>query len=506
MERIKVAFIGAGSAVWSSGVIVDLLIKDSLRNLDIWLMDIDEDRLATIYGFARRYVEELGRSDVRVYRTQNREEAVKDADFVINSAMAGGHWYYERMREVSERHGYYRGINSVEWNMVSDYHTIWGYYQFKLVLNLARDVEELADNSWLINVANPIFELSTLVTRKTKVKYIGLCHGHLGFLKAVKVLGIMLARERLGKDINEACAADAYECYLAVLNSINLGELEVEMSGFNHVIWLTKFKYSGEDAYGYFDEWTRTLSEEYIDTWRAYTYNPFDVDLSPAAIDMYREFGVLPVGDTVRGGTWKYHWDLKTKQYWYGPYGGPDSEIGWAMYLAHLTMKLRELREAVLDVTTPLTSKYAPRPSGESIAEIIDAIVNDKPKECYLLQLQIAGKVVRVPVPLQVNIPNLDAVPGVPGNVVVEIPVRIDGKGVHRKPLTPLPGKVMKRVILPRMMRMEWALSSFLEGGRDHLENWLLYDARTKNAKQVEDVIDAILNMPGNEEMKKHFS
>ncbi|MEM4615285.1 MAG: alpha-glucosidase/alpha-galactosidase, partial [Desulfurococcaceae archaeon] len=229
-------------------------------------------------------------------------------------------------------------------------------------------------------------------------------------------------------------------------------------------------------------------------------------DLSPAAIDMYREFGVLPVGDTVRGGTWKYHWDLKTKQYWYGPYGGPDSEIGWAMYLAHLTMKLRELREAVLDVTTPLTSKYAPRPSGESIAEIIDAIVNDKPKECYLLQLQIAGKVVRVPVPLQVNIPNLDAVPGVPGNVVVEIPVRIDGKGVHRKPLTPLPGKVMKRVILPRMMRMEWALSSFLEGGRDHLENWLLYDARTKNAKQVEDVIDAILNMPGNEEMKKHFS
>jgi alpha-galactosidase len=29
------------------------------------------------------------------------------------------------MREIPERHGYYRGINSVEWNMVSDYHTTW---------------------------------------------------------------------------------------------------------------------------------------------------------------------------------------------------------------------------------------------------------------------------------------------------------------------------------------------------------------------------------------------
>ena len=70
--------------------------------------------------------------EMTVLKTKNRKEAIKDSDFVINTAMAGGHQYYEKMRAISEKNGYFRGINSVEWNMVSDYHTIWGYYQLYL--------------------------------------------------------------------------------------------------------------------------------------------------------------------------------------------------------------------------------------------------------------------------------------------------------------------------------------------------------------------------------------
>lgn len=504
MDRVKIAFIGAGSAIWSSTIVIDLLINEDLKNLDIWLMDVSDERLNLIYGFAKRYSEEL-KSDARIFRTKDRGEAIKDSDFVINSAMPGGHWYYERMREVSEKHGYYRGINSVEWNMVSDYHTIWGYYQFKLALNIARDMEELASEAWFIDVANPVFELSTLITRETKVKYIGLCHGHLGFLKAVEVLGIRLAEEKLGERINKLCAARDPRCYATIGKLVDLAELEVEMSGFNHVIWLTKFRYGGEDAYRYVDEWVERDAEEYWGVWRERVVSPFDVDLSPAAVEMYKTYGLLPIGDTVRGGTWKYHWDLKTKQKWYGPYGGPDSEIGWAMYLAHLRMNLDRLGYAVADTSKPLTQQYPPRPSGESLVEIIESIVNDNPKEYYGLHLPFEG-LPAIPVPIQVNVPNQGALPGVPDNVAVEMPVRIDGKGVHRKPLTPLPRKVMNYVILPRMTRMEWALEAFLEGGRDHLFNWLIVDPRTASTEQVEETIDAILKLPGNEEMAKHYS
>ena len=58
------------------------------------------------------------------------------------------------------------------------------------------------------------------------------------------------------------------------------------------------------------------LLETRKSTWEEYRpINEFDIDLSRAAIDMYRLYGLLPVGDTVRGGSWKYHYDLKTKQY-----------------------------------------------------------------------------------------------------------------------------------------------------------------------------------------------
>ncbi len=505
MERLKVAFIGAGSAIWSSTIVIDLLINEGLRErgLDIWLMDISDSRLDIIYGFAKRYVEEM-KANARVYRTKDRREAIKDADFVINSAMAGGHGYYERMREVSEQYGYYRGINSVEWNMVSDYHTIWGYYQLKLVLDVSRDIEELAPDAWFINVANPVFELSTLIPRKTKVKYIGLCHGHLGFLKAVEVLGIRLAEEKLDEKVNALCAAKDPRGYAAVAKVVDPRELKVEMTGFNHVIWLSKFRYMGEDAYRYFDEWVEKNAEEYWRIWSEHVTSPFDIDLSPAAVNMYKVYGLYPVGDTVRGGTWKYHWDLKTKQRWYGPLGGPDSEIGWAMYLAHLRIRLEELSRAVMDQSTPLVKRYPPRPSGESLVEIVEAIANDNPKESYTLRPPAEGAP-PIPVPIQVNVPNKGALPGVPDDVAVEMPVRVDGKGVHRKVLTPLPRKVMSCVILPRMMRMEWALTAFLEGGRDLLVEWLMIDPRTKSTSQAEEAVDAILKLPENDEMAKHF-
>ena len=125
--------------------------------------------------------------------------------------------------------------------------------------------------------------------------------------------------------------------------------------------------------------------------------------------------------------------------------------------------------------------------SAESVVPIIDSITNDK-KNTY-----------------QVNVLNKGTINGIPDDVAVEIPAEIDGKRIHRIPVSGLPRRVMKYVIYPRMMRMEWALEAFLEGGRDLLFDWLIVDARTKSTKQVEKTIDDLLSIPENEEMAKHF-
>ncbi|MEM3945492.1 MAG: alpha-glucosidase/alpha-galactosidase, partial [Candidatus Micrarchaeia archaeon] len=172
----KIAVIGAGSLAWSTTLVRDLCLTPSLKNSTISFVDINEERLNLIYTFAKRYASEV-KAELNFEKTTNRREAIEGADFVINTAMAGGHSYYETMREVSEKYGYYRGINSVEWNMVSDYHTIWGYYQFKLALSIAKDIEELSPEAWLLQLGNPVFELTTLISRETKTNVIGLCHG-----------------------------------------------------------------------------------------------------------------------------------------------------------------------------------------------------------------------------------------------------------------------------------------------------------------------------------------
>ena len=130
LTKVRIGVIGAGSIAWSATLIRDLSLTKGLQGSTVVFMDINRERLNLIYRFARRYVSEV-KADLKFEKTTDLREAVRDADFVINTAMAGGHYYYEKMREVSEQHGYYRGINSVEWNMVSDYHTIWGYYQFR---------------------------------------------------------------------------------------------------------------------------------------------------------------------------------------------------------------------------------------------------------------------------------------------------------------------------------------------------------------------------------------
>ncbi|MEZ0345630.1 MAG: alpha-glucosidase/alpha-galactosidase [Infirmifilum sp.] len=456
MARVKIAVVGAGSVAWSSKLVHDLLHTPELYGSEVHLMDINEERLRLAKAFADRYADELG-AEYKFTTTMDRREAVRDADFVVNAAMHGGHHYYEQMRAASEKHGYYRGVNSTEWNMVSDYHTIWGYYQWRLALEIARDVEELAPDAWLIQIANPVFELTTLLSRETRLKVIGLCHGHLGYKEIATTLGLDPSR------------------------------VEFEAIGFNHVIWLTRLRYDGEDAYPLIDRWIERDSEKYWERWRKEQVNPFDIQMSPAAVDMYRSYGLFPVGDTVRGGTWKYHWNLETKQRWYGPTGGPDSEVGWRIYLTHGEAWLEELAEAVKS-GQPLAPMFPKGRTDESIVPLIRSIADDAPAT------------------YQVNVLNKGAIDGLPDNVAVEVPAEVGAGGVRRPQGLRLPGRILRLVLWPRMLRAEMAIEAFLEGGRQVLIDWLMLDPRTRSDKQAEAAWDEILRLPGNEEMAKHYS
>ena len=116
-------------------------------------------------------------------------------------------------------------------------------------------------------------------------------------------------------------------CRLYIENGIRKAKVDWQVAGVNHGIWLTRFKYEGKDAHHLIDELLEKELKNFKPT------NPFDDQISLVAKDMYEFYGRMPIGDTVRNGSWKYHYNLETKKKWFGePWGGVDSELGWKWY------------------------------------------------------------------------------------------------------------------------------------------------------------------------------
>ena len=454
-KNLKISIIGAGSAVFSMRFVGDLCKIESLSGSLVSLMDINENRVNAVYALAVRYTKELG-GNLRFEKTTNLEESIENADFVVNSALIGGHEQQEAIREVGEKHGYYRGIDSQEFNMVSDYYTFSNYNQLKFFLDLAHKIEELAPNAWLIQTANPVFEGVTLISRNSKIKVAGFCHGHNEFDDIVKAL------------------------------NMDKEKVDWEVAGFNHNIWLTRFEYEGKNAYPLIDEWI----EKYGSNDKP--KSPFNLQMSAAAIDMYRFYGKMPIGDTVRNGSWKYNYNLETKKKWFGQeWGGPDSEIGWEWYNNDLKKRVEKVFSLAKDSSISLLSEFPKNElSGEQHILFIDAIANNV-KYDLVLNVPNKGKIVKE----------------IPEDVVVEVPVTVDGEGIHPKFLEyKIDDHIMNMYLLPRRMRMEWAIEAFLTGDRDILEEILIRDIRTKSSKQAKEVIDEILDLPFNKKMKLHYS
>lgn len=455
MRPAVISIIGAGSVVFTGRLVIDLCLTKGLHGCVVNFMDIDRDRLNTIYELAVRYSREMD-ADITFRKTTNRREALEGADFVINTVKVGGYEPMEEERKIAERHGYYRGFGE----RVSDYYGgIGAYHQLKFFLELAEDMEKYCPDAWLLQTANPVFEGTNLIYRETKVKVVGFCHGHLALKELVKAL------------------------------KMDETHVRATMAGFNHNIWLKEFLYRGENAYPLIDKWIEEEAENYWKS-REYLDNPpwITEQLSPAAVEMYRLYGLFPVGDTIRSASpWWFHENIETKKKWLGPMGGFDSEIGWTYYLDFLKQVSEILNTLAANPSVKLSEFYKPEYSGEQHIPFINAVVND---ETTFLQL---------------NIPNNGIISGIPDDVIVEVPAVVDGTGVKGLHVGGLPKRIMLFNMIPRMLKMEQILHAFLEGDKTALMLMVAEDHRTKSFDQAENAVEEILKQPWNEEAFSHY-
>ncbi|MFN2202075.1 MAG: alpha-galactosidase [Caldilineaceae bacterium] len=211
----KIAFIGAGSFGFTRKLVRDLLTFPLLENATIALMDIDSEALS----FSRQAVEKivaLGDYPATVEATMNREEALRGADYVVVTILAGGLDVWRHDIEIPKKYGV--DINIGDTRGPSG--IFRGMRTIPVMLDIAHDMERLCPDATMLNYTNPMVLLCRAMQRETDIQVTGLCH-------SVQGTAEMLARW-IGAPMDEI----TYTC-----------------AGINHMAWYLDYEWNGEDAY-----------------------------------------------------------------------------------------------------------------------------------------------------------------------------------------------------------------------------------------------------------------
>ena len=211
----KIAFIGAGSFGFTRTLVKDILSFPALSDCTLALMDINDERLSMIKMAVERIVKE-GSYPARVIATKDRAEALKDADGVVCTILAGGVQIWRSDIEIPKK--YKVDIN------VGDTRGPSGIFRalrtIPVMLDIVRDIERYCPNAVFLNYTNPMAMLCRAMQEKSRVQITGLCH-------SVQGTAAMLA-EWIGAPVDEI----TYTC-----------------AGINHQAFYLEYKWNGKDAY-----------------------------------------------------------------------------------------------------------------------------------------------------------------------------------------------------------------------------------------------------------------
>ena len=101
---MKIVIIGGGSYVFAPMAIYDAIAVSRMSGSELALVDIDEDMLRAMKGYAERMAQAEG-VDIKISAETDRRKALPGADFVILSAVIQGTRRWLSDLEILKKHG-----------------------------------------------------------------------------------------------------------------------------------------------------------------------------------------------------------------------------------------------------------------------------------------------------------------------------------------------------------------------------------------------------------------
>jgi 6-phospho-beta-glucosidase len=365
---MKITVIGGGSTYTPELVNGFLTRVDRLPLTELWLMDIDKERLDIVGGFAQRMVKAKG-EPFKVVLSLDQREAVSGASYVITQLRVGMMPARRGDEYLGRRHGLIGQETTGVGGMAKALRTI------PVVLNIAKDVREVAPGALLANFTNPAGLVTEALNRHAAdVPAVGVCN--VGITTKMEIL------EELEKFTDQKIADER-----AVLKTL----------GLNHLTWHYGFTVDDEEM------WPQVF---------------------PAFVEMTRQEE-------------EPEWDIRTLeslgmmpnyylQYFYYTDKKLKAQEKWPPSRAEEVMEiekdlLREYADPALTEPPADLMKRGGAYYSTLATQLIDSHYND------LGQIHT------------VNVRNNGAVVDWPADWVLEMPARVDKAGIHPLPADPLP-------------------------------------------------------------------
>jgi len=218
----KITFMGAGSTVFAKNVLGDSMLSPALRDSEICLYDIDAVRLKESELMLTAIRNNVGSTaTIKSYLgVENRKAALRGAHYVVNAIQVGG---YDPCTitdfEIPKKYGLRQTI--------ADTLGVGGVFRalrtIPVMLDFARDMEDVCPNAWFINYTNPMAILTGAMLTLSSVKTVGLCHS------------VQVCCSTLLKEVGMEALYDE--------------KLQWKIAGINHQAWLLEVTKDGQDLY-----------------------------------------------------------------------------------------------------------------------------------------------------------------------------------------------------------------------------------------------------------------
>lgn len=432
----NVVLIGAGSAMFTRGVVADLIQRKWEGELR--LVDVDPAALGVAEGLSRKMIE-ARQAPLKLKAHIDRRKMLRGATAVICTVGVGGRRAWEKDVFVPRRYGIFQPVGDT----VMPGGTSRALRMIPAMVAIARDVTALCPDALFFNYGNPMSAVCRGVAKATGVNMAGLCHGVFHVAGNIaKRLGVPESRMR----------------YSAV--------------GINHLTWFTEVRVDGRDAMPRL----RAMARERLGGGRA--------GASKARRDCLRDgmivtwqlldlFGAYPaVGD--RHITEFFPHLFGQKGAYFGNTLGVDSFsfekcIGWGDKIyADMAAQAQARGALPADFFTRIGGEH------EQVLDIIESIRAD------------AGRT------YSANLPNRGQVPNLPADAVVESPCVADASGLRPIQQPPLaPG--LCGTLATRFQWAETVVEAALEGSRDKFVQALILDGAVRSTDQAAKLADELL-------------